>query len=178
MKRNYWPLLFIFLFSFGLCLIIWTIVSAVNTPVHEDRTFLEKYQQVDDKFNDMLASNDEFRKKYDFTIKINDREFGLTAEDIFYSQRVLEKKSPHKNLFRKGDGNTIVVTLKDKEGNEIKDAVLKFRVTKATNSKSDMDYNEYSVKVNIPIQGNWNVTGTIETKDGNKGYFYIKTNAI
>ena len=177
MKRNYWPLLFIGLFTFTLGMIIWTIVSAINTPVHEDKTFLKSYQQVDDGFNDMLESNKIFSLKYDFKITINNKTFGLTTKDLFYSQRVLEKKSEHKNLFKKGE-NSISIKLFDMQGNEVNDMLLNFRVTKATNNKSDMDFDSANVKVNIPIQGNWNVTGTVETKDGNKGYFYIKTNAI
>jgi len=177
MKRNYWPLLFIGIFTFTLGMIIWTISSAVKTPVHEDKTFLEKYQTIDDKFNEMLASNEYFKKKYNFKIFINKREFGLTTQDIFYSQRVLEKKSQHKNLLKKGE-NQFSIKLFDKNDNEIKDSVVKFRVTKSTNNKEDMDFNQFDEIVNIPIQGNWNITGTIETVDGDKGYFYIKTNAI
>lgn len=177
MKRNYWPLLFIGLFTFTLGMIIWTVVSAVNTPVNEDKTFLKSYQHIDENFNDMIESNKTFSAKYDFKITINDKTFGLTTKDLFYSQRVLEKKSEHKNLFKKGD-NTISIKLFDKMGNEIDDALLNFRVTKATNNKSDMDFNKANVEVIIPIQGNWNITGTIETQDGSKGYFYIKTNAI
>lgn len=177
MKRNYWPLLFIGIFTFTLGMIVWTITSAVKTPVHEDKTFLEKYQTVDDKFNEMLASNEAFKKKYDFKIFINNKEFGLTTQDIFYSQRVLEKKSVHKKLLRKGE-NDISIRLYDKSGTQINDSSVNFRVTKATNNKEDMDFNAFDVKVIIPIQGNWNITGTIQTKDGSKGYFYIKTNAI
>ncbi len=70
------------------------------------------------------------------------------------------------------------IKLFDKNDNEIKDSVVKFRVTKSTNNKEDMDFNKFDEIVNIPIQGNWNITGTIETVDGDKGYFYIKTNAI
>lgn len=177
MKRNYWPLLFIGIFTFTLGMIIWTIVSAVNTPVNEDKTFLQSYQNIDNNFNDILMLNEKFKKKYDFKITINNRTFGLTTEDIFYSQRVLEKKTTHKNLLKKGE-NSILVKLYDKKQNEIKNTIVNFRVTKATNNKSDMDFDKFDVKVNIPIQGNWNITGSIETENGDKGYFYIKTNAI
>lgn len=183
-KRNFWPLLFIGLFSYTLGMIIWTIVNAVNTPVHEDKTFLTKYQQVDDTFNDILVSNEKFKQSYTFTIMINNETIGLTTEDIFYSRRVLDKRSKHKDLLKKGE-NKITVIVKDKQNNYVKDAKISFRVTKATNSKADMDFsNEKAMSekfvnlVEIPIQGNWNITGTVETKDSNKGYFYIKTNAL
>jgi hypothetical protein len=183
-KRNLWPLLFIGLFTFTLGMIIWTISSAVKTPVHEDKTFLDSYQNVDKNFNEMLEQNEVFKQKYQFSIKINQQSFGLTTEDIFYSRRVLEERSLHKDLLKKG-ANTIVISIMNKNGQYVKDATIQFRVTKATNNKADMNFSNDNVTadvfeslVNIPIQGNWNITGTVSTPDGSKGYFYIKTNAL
>lgn len=183
-KRNFWPLLFISIFTFTLGMIVWTIVSAVKTPVNEDKTFLESYHTIDADFNEMIEKNTNFKKKFDFTISINGREMGLTTEDIFYSQRVLEKKSDHKDMLKRGS-NKISLQVVDKEGDLVSDPIFKFRVTKATNNKSDMDFSNENSKetisnfdVMIPIEGNWNITGTVELKDGTKGYFYIKTNAI
>lgn len=183
-KRNLWPLLFIGLFTFTLGMIIWTISSAIKTPVHEDKTFLESYQTIDTKFNEMLISNEAFKKKYVFNITINDNTMGLTTKDLYYSQRVLEEKSTHKDLLKKGQNN-IVIKVYNNEKQYVKNATIRFRVTKATNNKADMDFSNDSSKseifeslVNIPIEGNWNITGTVSTQDGSKGYFYIKTNAI
>ncbi|XPV82171.1 MAG: hypothetical protein ACNI22_16750 [Halarcobacter sp.] len=71
MKRNYWPLFFIGIFSFTFGMIVWTIYSAVNTPVHEDETFLKSYHELDEDFNDIVKSNQQFLSKYNFKIYIN-----------------------------------------------------------------------------------------------------------
>ena len=64
MKRNYWPLLFIGIFTFTFGMIIWTIMSAVKTPVNEDMSFLKKYQDVDENYNKLMTSNLNFKNKY------------------------------------------------------------------------------------------------------------------
>ena len=46
MKRNYWPLFFIAVFSLAFSMIVWTIYSATKVPVHEDQTFLRSYQDL------------------------------------------------------------------------------------------------------------------------------------
>ncbi len=181
-KRNYWPLLFIGIFTFTLVMIIYTIVSAVKTPVHEDKTFLLSYHNIDANFNKIMEANEDFIKKYDFSISINKKSFPLSTEDLFYSQRVLEKKSLHKDLLKKGS-NTILIEIRNKQTKELLSFDLDFRLTKATNNTSDMDFSNKDVKTSktdliIPIEGNWNITGKVTMKDGSIGSFYIKTNAI
>lgn len=185
MKRNYWPLFFISIFSFTLGMIIWTISSAIKVPVQEDESFLVSYHDLDRDFNNIVASNEKFLKKYDFTLSVNDRDFPLIIKDIFASQRVLEEKSKHKRVLNIGK-NTIVLKVKDKKTNELKDIKISLRVTRSTNHSNTMDfYNENFVKTNgaynlgldLPLKGNWNITGNFEV-DSDKGYFYIKTSAL
>lgn len=181
-KINYWPLLFIAIFTFTLGMIIYTIVSAINTPVNEDKTFLLSYHNIDANFNKIMENNDAFVKKYDFIIHINKKPFPLSTKDIFYSQRVLEKKSTHKDLLIKGS-NTIIIEVINKETKKNVFFEGAFRVTKSTNNASDIDFSNKNTKmfkseVIIPIEGNWNITGSVKMKDKNIASFYIKTNAI
>ncbi len=182
-KRNFWPLLFIGIFTFTFAMIVWTIVSAVNTPVHEDKSFLSTYQNVDVAYNNIVASNEKFSKKYNIKMKINEKEFDhLIISDIFLSQRVIDKKSVHKDIFIKGS-NDISFEISDKTALKVENAKINFKVTRATNSYSDIDIsnsenNNYTFSFELEKEGNWNVTGTIDTSDGEKGYFYIKSNAI
>ena len=127
-------------------MIIWTIMSAVKTPVHEDKTFLSTYHKIDTDYNDIVESNEKFNLKYDVKIIINGQIFGTEINDIFLSQRVLENKSKHKDLFQKGK-NSLVVELSDKEGNKL-DSIIKFKVTRATNSYSDIDMDNEKTKLN------------------------------
>ena len=105
MKRNYWPLFFIGIFSFVFSMIIWTIMSASKVPVIEDHSFMKKYQDVDENYNKMMDSNALFLSKYNFELSINDKIFGLTTDDIKLAQRVVEKYSQHKNILKVGQNN-------------------------------------------------------------------------
>lgn len=185
MKRNYWPLLFIGIFSFTLGMIIWTVMSAIKTPVNEDESFLRSYQDVDANYNTIMISNQVFLKKYDFSLDVNDKNFGLTTEDIKFSQRVLEKKSEHKNILKFGLNNILLI-VRDKNTNEKKSVNIALKVTKSISNKSDILLknenfknieNEYTTTFEISDKNNWNITGTFEV-DGITGSIFIKTNAI
>ena len=185
MKRNYWPLLFIGIFGFTLAMIIWTIKSAVSVPVIEDHSFMKKYQDVDENYNNIMNSNSSFQAKYDFEFFINEKLFPLTTEDIKYSQRVIEKKSLNKNLLKIGK-NTLKVIVIDKITNEKKDVIIDLTVSKTISNDSDKilttnDFkNEdktYISDFEITEENNWIITGSFIV-DGITGYIYIKTNAI
>jgi hypothetical protein len=185
MKRNYWPLLFIGIFSFTLGMIIWTVMSAIKTPVNEDESFLKSYQDVDANYNVIMISNQVFLKKYDFSLDVNKKIFGLTTEDIKFSQRVLEKKSQHKNILNYGL-NDISLVVRDKITNEKKSVKIALKITKSISNKSDIllsneDFinndNQYTSSFEITDKNNWNITGTFEV-DGITGSIFIKTNAI
>jgi len=184
-KRNLWPLLFIGIFTFTFLMIVWTIYSAVNTPVHEDETFLKKYQDLDEHYNDVVDSNNRFLSKYNFKIVFNDnKEFSLVIDDIFKAQRVIEKLSTHKNSFVKGK-NKVAIKVVNKIGKSIDDLQINFRISRPTNHKYTMDFKtedfkfidgEYVTYLNLPLKGNWNVTANFKVLD-DMGYLYIKSNA-
>ncbi len=184
-KRNYWPLLFIGLFSFTFSMIIWTIYSAVNTPVYQDETFLKSYQDLDEHFNEVVESNRTFKSKYNFEILFNDKKFALIIDDMFKAQRVIEKESKHKKVFFKGD-NTVSILITDKAGNSIDNVKIKLRISRPTNHNHTMDFIEedfslengkYTKLVSLPLKGNWNVTGNFSIGE-DTGYFYLKSDAI
>lgn len=184
MKRNYWPLLFISIFSFTLYMIIWTIYNSTQSPVYQDQSFLNSYQNVDGNFNEIAFSNQNFLEKYDFELKVNEQTFDLSYEDIFYSQRVIEAKSEHKNAL-KTQNNELVITIKDKLTKQVIDnAKISVRVMVPTNNYNDLDLenfeflnNTYSTTFSLPNKGNFNITGVISINN-DKGYIFLKTNAI
>jgi len=185
MNRNYWPLLFISIFTFTLGMIIWTVMSAIKLPVNEDESFLRSYQDVDANYNTIMISNQIFLKKYDFNLNINEKMFDLTTEDIKYSQRVLEKKSEHKNILKYGL-NDISLIVNDKITNEKKSVNIALKVTKSISNNFDILLknenfqnidNQYVSTFEILDRNNWNITGTFEV-DGITGSIFIKTNAI
>ncbi len=186
MKRNYWPLFFIGIFSFVFSMIVWTIYSAVNTPVHEDKTLLKSYHELDKDYNDIVESNNKFLSKYNFIITINKNKFNLIFTDMFLSQRVIEEKSNHKNIFNIGI-NTITVQIKEKTTDKIVDDVkMEFSVYRPTNDNNNIEFNndkQSSTNINskfefkLPYKGNWNISGVFKVKN-DTGYFFIKSNAI
>lgn len=185
MKRNYWPLFFIGIFSFVFSMIIWTIVSASKVPVIEDHSFMKKYQDVDENYNNMMDSNSLFLSKYDFEFYVNDKKFDLTTDDIKLSQRAVEKYSLHKDLLKVGQ-NSLKVIVVDKITKEKKDINIELVVSKTISNDSDLILNNENFKnqekiyisnFEIKEANNWIITGSF-TIDGTTGYIYIKTNAI
>lgn len=184
MKRNYWPYLFIGIFSFTIYMIIWTIYNSTQSPVYQDESFLNSYQKVDGNFNEIAFSNENFLKQYNFELKINEQTFGLSFEDIYYSQRVIEAKSEHKNALN-ANNNQMIIQIKDKNTNQIiENAEITMRVMTPTNNSNEIDLNDFTFNDNayykdfsIPNKGNFNITGVITIND-KKGYIFIKTNAI
>ncbi len=185
MKRNYWPLFFIGIFSFVFSMIIWTIMSATSVPIIEDRSFMKKYQDVDEHYNEMMDSNKLFLSKYDFELILNDKKFPLTTEDIRYSQRVMEKISQHKNSLKIGQ-NSIKITVLDKITQNKKDVNIELVVSKAIANDADLILKNknfenkdkvYNSTFELKEENNWIITGSFIV-DGITGYIYIKTNAI
>ncbi|MDD2640851.1 MAG: hypothetical protein PHS65_07640, partial [Arcobacteraceae bacterium] len=154
------------------------------SPVYQDESFLNSYQNVDGNFNEIAFANQHFLEQYDFELKVNDQTFPLTYEDIFYSQRVIEAKSEHKNALNV-QNNHIVVVIKNKSNQQIIDnAKISMRVMTPTNNSNDLDLenfqfsnNVYETQFSLPNKGNFNITGVI-TIDDKKGYIFLKTNAI
>ncbi len=62
-KYKLWLLFFFVIFGFTLGMIVWTVKSAVNTPVYEDRSFLSSYHIVDEDYNNMIEDNKKFLGK-------------------------------------------------------------------------------------------------------------------
>ena len=111
-KRNYWPLYFIAIFAFTVYMIIWTIYKAMQAPVVEDRSFMQKYQYVDENYNNIMTSNINFLEKYSLELDLNGKIFPLTTEDIKYGQRVIEKYSNHKDVLKVGENSLKILVLK------------------------------------------------------------------
>ncbi|RBQ28874.1 hypothetical protein [Aliarcobacter vitoriensis] len=184
MKRNYWPLFFIGIFSFVFSMIIWTVSKAIKAPVIEDRSFLLKYQDVDENYNKLMEANEEFLSKYNLSFILNDKDFGLTTEDIKYGQRVIEKYSNHKDTLKIGN-NTLKVVATSKDSNEKQDINIDLVITKTMTNDNDVVLkqdkfenvnNDFISEFEISQETNWNITGSFKVNDS-IGYIFIKTNA-
>lgn len=180
-KYHYWLLFFFVIFGFTFSMIIWTIKSAVNTPVYEDKSFFSTYHDVDDNFNKIMFSNSKIKEKYDVKITINDKTIGLETKDAFLGQRSLEKMSKNQEMLLLGE-NSIVIDINNKITNStVSDANISFQITRAIDDMHDINLNDfkfennaYISKANIDVLGNWNIFGKVIVGE-DTGYLYIKT---
>ena len=181
-KYHFWLVFFFVIFGFTFSMIVWTVKSAINTPVYKDKSFLNSYHNVDDNFNKMMAQNHRFNLLYDVKVKINEKTIGMEIKDAFLGQRSLEKQSNNQNMLKVGI-NTLSISIRDKKSQEVvSDANLTFQITRAIVDKYDIDLDKfiyengvYKTTAKINKAGNWDIQGIIKVaKD--IGYFYIKTN--
>jgi len=173
--------LFIAKFVFSLALIWWTIYMTLQSDVgkDDDNAFLSDYHHIDENYNKLIEQNNEFNSKYNVKFVFNNEEiFGLTHQDVYLSQRVIQARKIRKDMVNVGE-NKFSVFIQDKDGNAIKNNTIEILVTKNTTHTEDVKLyfkNEDTKTFKIASKGYWNITGTVEV-NGSKGYFYIKTNA-
>ena len=183
-KRNYWPLYFIAIFAFTVYMIIWTIYKATQVPVVEDRSFIQKYQYVDENYNNIMTSNINFLEKYSLELDLNGKIFPLTTEDIKYGQRVIEKYSSHKDVLKVGE-NSLKISVLNKITKEIVPINIDLLITKTMSDDSNLnlkdenftkDKNIYTTNFILNEETNWIITGSFKVED-ETGFIFIKTNA-
>lgn len=183
-KRNYWPLYFIAIFAFTVYMIIWTIYKAMQAPVVEDRSFMQKYQYVDENYNNIMTSNINFLEKYSLELDLNGKIFPLTTEDIRYGQRVIEKYSNHKDVLKVGE-NSLKILVLNKTTKEIVPINIDLLITKTMSDDSNVnlkdenfikDKNIYTTNFSLNEETNWIITGSFKVED-ETGFIFIKTNA-
>ena len=183
-KRNYWPLYFIAIFAFTVYMIIWTIYKAMQAPVVEDRSFMQKYQYVDENYNNIMTSNINFLEKYSLELDLNGKIFPLTTEDIKYGQRVIEKYSNHKDVLKVGE-NSLKILVLNKITKEIIPLSIDLLITKTMSDDSNLnlkdenftkDKNIYTTNFSLNEETNWIITGSFKVED-ETGFIFIKTNA-
>ena len=180
-KYHLWLAFFFLIFGGTFSMIVWTVKSAVDTPVYKDKSFLDSYHNVDDNFNKMMVQNSHFNLIYDVTVKINEKTIAMEIKDAFLGQRSLEKQSSNQNMLKVGV-NTLSLTILNKKSQEVvSDANVTFQITRPIVDMHDIDLNKfiyengvYNTTAKIDIAGNWNVQGVVKIAE-DIGYFYIKT---
>ncbi|PIF04859.1 MAG: hypothetical protein CSA86_00300 [Arcobacter sp.] len=172
--------LFILKFLLGLFLIWWTVYMTLQSDVgkDDDNAFLSSYHDIDNNYNKIIERNNEFNSKYNVKFVFNNEIiYGLSHQDVYLSQRVIQERKIRKDIINVGK-NKFSVFIQDKKGNEIKNGKVEILITKNTTHEEDVKLhfaNETTKTFQIHSKGYWNITGVVEV-DGSKGYFYIKTN--
>jgi len=181
-KYKLWLAFFFFIFGMTFSMIIWTVKSAVDTPVYEDKSFLSSYQDVDENYNQMIHANEKFNQRYLTQVDINGRLVGMEIKDLLYGQRSLKKMSKNQEMLNLGE-NKISIQIKDKESKKMVDnANITFQITRPIEDMYDINLNNfkldtdhYITSATIEKAGNWNIIGKV-TIGSDTGYLYIKTN--
>ena len=181
-KYHFWLAFFFLIFGGTFSMIVWTVKSAVNTPVYDDKSFLNSYHNVDADFNKMMAQNYRFNLFYDVNVSINEKTIGMEIKDAFLGQRSLEKQSSNQNMLKIGENSLSVTILNKKSHKAVSDANVTFQITRPVVDMYDIELNKfiykngvYTTTANIDKIGNWNVQGVVRVAE-DVGYFYIKTN--
>jgi len=175
--------LFVAKFVFSLAMIFWTIKMTLGAGVgtDDDNTFQAYYHDVDANYNEIVVDNHKFAALYNIDVKINDYQLDtLDYNDIYLSQRVIDKRTDRKNILTVGENNSVDVKVYDKSTNQLVSSKSSIVFTMPSTHKYDQKVElENTKKSNVKIEKKsyWNINGSIEV-NGLKGHFYIKTNAI
>ncbi len=143
-ERNYWPHFIIGLVAFAVAMGVWTIRMAINNPVQLDNSFMMKYQDVDNNYYKIEAQAKKF-----------DRLYSVTLEN---------------QKLRKGE-NTIALVVKDRDGHSVENAKVILLLTRPETTKYDKKViakysnGKYVAKVDLPLEGRWNIVAKITIKD-------------
>ncbi len=143
-EKNYWPHFIVGLVLFTIGMGTWTVVTAINNPVEMDNSYMMNYHQLDKDINKILASEKEFDKRY---------EFDLLTKDL-----------------KEGE-NTLLIEVKDKNGNIIKDAKIDILVTRPETTKLDKKLKasfkegKYVAEVVLDKKGRWNIIVRVKIGD-------------
>lgn len=175
--------LFTLKFLLGLGFIIWTVYMTLQSDVgeDEDNAFLSTYHNIDDRYNDIVEANDKLNEKYNIVFTLNNETINeISHKDVFLAQRAISQRKTRKDILKVGENNFNVTVTDKANGTQIDNVELDMLVTMATTHEYDKKLkfeNGSSDKFDLQRIGFWNITGTV-TINGEKGFFFIKTNAV
>lgn len=151
-KKNYWPHSIVLVLIFMVCACVAVVVIAMKNPVEMDNFYMEKYQQVDENINEILAKQKIF-------------------EDTFEMQYKTKK-------FIIGQSNTFEMSIKNKiDGQIVEHANIKLMVTRPETNKDNQEILAKDAKNGVFVfegimadkPGRWQVL-TMIVIDGKKGF--------
>ncbi len=143
---NYWPYTIVGMILTVVMLSVWTIKVTIKNPVQLENSYMMKYQDVDDKINEILEKQKAFDSRY----------------------RVVFDK----NRFSAGP-NRINITILDKNGTIVKKAEVTALVTRPDSTLFDKKLKRFdlvngtyrSEEFVLKKRGRWNFVVKIEIGD-------------
>lgn len=135
-EKNYWPHFIIGLVLFAVMMGVWTVKTAIDNPVELDNSYMMKYQEVDKDIYAIQKQQREFEKRYKIKMLTKKLQKGLSQ---------------------------VQFVIEDKDGHPVENADVTLLFTRPDTTKYDKKTKAlfhdgiYSARVNLPLEGRWNV---------------------
>jgi hypothetical protein len=147
--------------SWGIFMAVWTIDKVSGTPISEDRSFMGKYQDVDENINEIMTNNLKFLSRYKIVVENKIITIGKHQLKI----KILD------NSGALNKSANIIARISRHERSD-KDIVLK------QFSVSDIDYT--SKEFEVDLKGRWliDIKVTIDGLNGHIKYYVYKDGQV
>lgn len=170
-RKTFWPHAIVTSIFAIACACAYTIYISLDYPVHMDDYYFDKYQKVDDKFNEIQAAQANFKREFDFntTAQIEQNGSALPNE--------IQK-------LRRGKTATIVplnqnFTLKfDTNATGYKAQIL---LTRPDSSEFDKELKSQSLSgklaindLNLTKAGRWQIKAKLVIDENKTGFYNIE----
>ncbi|RDU65619.1 hypothetical protein [Helicobacter sp. MIT 14-3879] len=165
--RNFWPLGIAIFMIFMVCMIILTVYISIKFKPDDDNSYFSTRQIVDKEINDILVTQSELEKKYNFYI------FDGQKEKSLYRKATRQSSTPiYLNMQSK-----LEFKVTDSSQAQIQPNSVKLYITRFADSKDDMDIGSLNyvngkfISPNITFkQGNWKALVEFDFS-GKRAYF-------
>ncbi len=153
-RKNYWPQAVVGILIAIFVLIGWTIAKTAEMPVHEENSYMSKYQSVDLQSDRLVNQSKAFLKEYDIRI-VSEHENVLMQKDMY------KKRNRYTNII--DPNKPIKLQVVTTGGEVVEDAKLEVLLSRPTTRTSDMMVEHISKedgtftlgKLNIDKKGRW-----------------------
>jgi len=163
-QNRLWFAIVMGMLAFGIGMVIWTVKQATSLPVQESNDFMLKYQQADININSIMENKAKFDAKY--IIELQNGE--LITLDEEYQNTNSKRKQEKPVKLTMGD-NVFSYAIKDKHGENIKNAQFTFLLTRPFTRTEDKKED------NVTISNGLYVTKAFQLK--NKGRYTLQVKA-
>ncbi len=154
-EANFWPYAIVGMILTVVMLGAWTIKVALKNPVQLENSYMMKYQDVDEKINEILEKQRLFDMKYSMALDSNRLKLGK---------------------------NRVEVKLFDKNGMPVSGAKIKVLLTRPDTAQYDIELDEFtysdgrylSREFTLEKRGRWNIVAKVEL-GGDEGFKKYRT---
>jgi len=112
--KNYWPHGIVLVLIFMVCACAAVVIIAIKNPVQMDSFYMEKYQQVDENINEIMAEQKVFDENY--ALEYKTKKFIIGAQNSF---ELSIKNKKDGSLLKKAEIKLMVTRPETNEFNQV-----------------------------------------------------------